>query len=276
MKKLFFILLIFAIILVGCSGKDKPSDVRQEVWDDGIQMAIAINEAVENEESSPNGEVEIINKWEEEELSEKEKEIKSAILELSMDAITLDMLYSLGLGVEEEDKEEYYASYKVVEEIFGESNLSSKHLDEEFVQHMKSLASQADEEEELAELEELEKKKEEFISESDIVVTAEEVEFNMPNNLDKQFYLEGTVELCDYYNYGFTYEQDYFCGELTPFDGGYSDSWNVYFDRDSFDGIFGLLLEDGSVDLRMAVEIPEYMYEKGQGKMAYVKKTSGY
>lgn len=274
MKK-FSLLLFIIIVLAGCSigGKSKPNDVRQEVWDDGIQMTIAINEAIENEDAKMVvGVNERIREWEEEELSEKEQDIKKKILDLHMDALSLQMIFTLGLEVDEEDKSEYNESYKLAQELFGKSNLSAKNLDEDFIQKMATNGAIAEKE---SEQKQADKEKKDFITKTSISVTSDEVQYNMPNNLDKEFYLEGTVELDDYYNYGFTYEEDYFCGKLTPFDGGYSDSWYLYFDRDSFDSLYTLLLE-GSRDLRIAAEIPEYMYEKGQGRMAYVKRTGAY
>ncbi|MGS2777464.1 hypothetical protein ACVBAX_08795 [Robertmurraya sp. GLU-23] len=270
MRKLLLLLFIITIVLVGCSigGKSKPEDVRQEVWDDGIQMTIAINESVKNEKPSSEGVFDRMRAWEEEkELSKKEEEISDKISDLVGNSAKVGISLFFG-DVDKEIQTEYEESYKNLEEIFGKSNLSAENLDTDFVQTLEMASEEKDKEQ-------MESKKKDFIATTNISVTADEVQYNMPNNLDKEFYLEGTIELCDYYNYGFTYEEDYFCGQLTPFDGGYSDSWYLYFDRDSFDGVYDLLLER-NIDLRVSAEIPEYMYEKGQGKMAYVKRTSAY
>lgn len=78
-----------------------------------------------------------------------------------------------------------------------------------------------------------------------------EVQFNLSNNLDKDFYLNGNVKLCDYYNYGYTNEGTLFCGLW----------WWIFwfvvfiFDRDSFDNVYQALL-DGNVDMKIAASIP--------------------
>ena len=69
-----------------------------------------------------------------------------------------------------------------------------------------------------------------FMDNNNITLTAKDVQFNMSNNLDKDFALFGKAKLDDYYNYGFdtSIEPKYFNVELTPDDG---DSWNLYLER---------------------------------------------
>lgn len=116
---------------------------------------------------------------------------------------------------------------------------------------------------------------EKFMEEYNISLNGKEVQFNLANNLNKDFYLNGTVELCDYYNYGYTNEKEFFCGQLTPVDGGYSDSWYLYFHRDSFDNVYQALLE-GNMDMQISAKIPSKVYERGQGNMAIVQRIKVY
>lgn len=116
---------------------------------------------------------------------------------------------------------------------------------------------------------------EQFMEEYNISLNGKEVQFNLANNLNKEFYLNGNVELCDYYNYGYTNEKAYFCGQLTPVDGGHSDSWYLYFHRDSFDNVYEALLE-GNLDMRISAKIPSKVYERGQGNMAIVQRMKVY
>lgn len=116
---------------------------------------------------------------------------------------------------------------------------------------------------------------EKFMEEYNISLTGKEVQFNLSNNLNKEFYLNGNVELCDYYNYGYTNESKFFCGKLTPVDGGYSDSWYLYFNRDSFNDAYQALLE-GNMDMKIIAKIPTNGYERGQGNMAVVTKSQSY
>lgn len=116
---------------------------------------------------------------------------------------------------------------------------------------------------------------EKFMEEYNISLNGKEVQFNLTNNLNKEFYLNGNVELCDYYNYGYTNEKAYFCGQLTPVDGGYSDSWYLYFHRDSFDNVYQALLE-GNLNMQISAKIPSKVYERGQGNMAIVQQMKVY
>lgn len=106
-------------------------------------------------------------------------------------------------------------------------------------------------------------------------LTGKEVQYDLANNLSKKFYLNGTVELCNYYNYGYTNEKAYFCGQLTPVDGGYSDSWYLYFRRDTFKDAYQKLL-NGDVNMRISAFIPSESYMRGQGNMAIVNEMETY
>lgn len=115
----------------------------------------------------------------------------------------------------------------------------------------------------------------EFLKATGVTLTGKEVQFDLANNLDKEFYLDGQVELCDYYNYGYTNEAKFFCAQLTPTDGKYSDSWYLYFHRDSFDKEYQNLL-NGNANMKVIAQIPSKSYKLGQGNMAVVKKSQSY
>lgn len=103
-----------------------------------------------------------------------------------------------------------------------------------------------------------------------VQLSASDVQYNMSNNLDKCFYLEGTATLSTYYNYGFddSMESSYYCIVVTPTDGSYLDRWYIYCHRRSFDSMFERLSEKGSSSVHIIAEIPRERYKSGQGNMA--------
>ncbi|MGE7673084.1 hypothetical protein ACQKMV_05780 [Lysinibacillus sp. NPDC094403] len=103
-------------------------------------------------------------------------------------------------------------------------------------------------------------------------LTGKDVQYDLANNLSKDFFLSGTAEICDYYNYGYTNEKSYFCVQLTPFDGDSSDSWYLYFDREEFQKIYKVLLID-EFYIRVSAYIPKNNYIQGQGNMAVVRRA---
>jgi len=112
---------------------------------------------------------------------------------------------------------------------------------------------------------------EKFMEKYNLSLTGKEVQYDLVNNLNTDFFLSGTAELCDYYNYGYTNEKSYFCVQLTPLDRGYSDSWYLYFHRESFDSMYKSLLTT-NVNMRLAAFIPKKGYIQGQGNMAVVRR----
>jgi hypothetical protein len=102
---------------------------------------------------------------------------------------------------------------------------------------------------------------------------AKDVQYDMENNLDKEFVLAGTASLDDYYNYGFdsNIESSYFCARVIPDDG--SDNWYVYLHRKSFEKLFEAL-KSGDVHVTTTSKIPSYRFEKGQGNMAQVQQVN--
>lgn len=111
-----------------------------------------------------------------------------------------------------------------------------------------------------------------YMNEMKVFLTAKEVQHNIENNLNQKFGIVGSVELDDYYNYGFdsSFEKDYFCVTITPQDEGYSDRWYVYCkrDRESFKKFYDGLIERKSIKARMILQIPKLFYKENQGNMA--------
>ena len=88
-----------------------------------------------------------------------------------------------------------------------------------------------------------------------VELTAEDTQYDMPNNLDKGFYLSGYAYLSDYYNYGFDndIEKDYFVLKVDPIT---SDTWYIYCHRTSFDDVFKGAKE-GRIYISASCKIPE-------------------
>ena len=92
--------------------------------------------------------------------------------------------------------------------------------------------------------------------------------FDTQNNLQKPFFVRGTAELSNYYNYKFTNEQKFFCVELKPVDGDFSDKWFIYFDREEYKDVYDDLISNNNKTIEVVAQIPQNAYEKGQGNMA--------
>ena len=104
-----------------------------------------------------------------------------------------------------------------------------------------------------------------------VTLTAKEVQYDMSNNVDKEFILAGTGDLCDYYNWGYdrSIERSYFCVKVTP-SGGYSESWYIYFHRTSFTSVYQDLLR-GEKYMTIIAKIDSAFYERNQERMASAK-----
>ena len=117
---------------------------------------------------------------------------------------------------------------------------------------------------------------EKFMKDANITLTAKDVQYDMVNNLDKDFGLEGYAELDDYYNYGYNsdLEKDYFCMRVEPIGGNFSDSWYIYCHRNSFKELFQKLKDNSVVEVYVKCQISKYMYEDNQGNMAEARSIS--
>lgn len=115
---------------------------------------------------------------------------------------------------------------------------------------------------------------ESFKDEHNIDLTAEDVQYNMKNNLDEEFVIAGTAELSNYYNYGFdsSIEEEYFAVEIRPDGASYSDRWYLYFHRESFEDLY-YDLREGEVHIIAKAIIPEWRFQDNQGNMAQVERV---
>lgn len=111
-----------------------------------------------------------------------------------------------------------------------------------------------------------------YLFDHSITLTASDVQYNMSNNVGKEFSLVGTAKRSDYYNYGFnsSIESSYFCMSVTPTGGSYTDNWYIYCHRDSFKELFDDL-QAGSVAVNAVCVIPSSRYKSSQGNMAELK-----
>lgn len=121
----------------------------------------------------------------------------------------------------------------------------------------------------IAQNSEIKDKFKKYINENNIELTAKEVQYNMQNNLDKEFILEGTAKLDDYYNYGYnkSIENRYFCISITPNNSTYSDIWYIYCERNQFSYIYNQLLIKKQ-NLNLICKIEKSKFQKNQGNMA--------
>lgn len=255
------ILILSLILLTACSSK--PDNISQEVWDKGIQYTLYIDKMTKDSEVVSGS---IGSEFNTMDLNDSEREITQTVLTLALKSLVYVVSKEGGTDTKEA-KKDYDEEYKKLKDIFG-SNLSNGKLD---MDKVNEFITENESENETAKVE----AKEDFMSKHTSVTLGSEVQYDFANNLDKRFYLEGEVKLCDYYNYGYTNEQEYFCGQVTPFDSDSTDTWYLYFHRDSFDGVYKLLL-GGKLDLRIIAQIPSRTYQRGQGNMAVVKATEGF
>ena len=106
-----------------------------------------------------------------------------------------------------------------------------------------------------------------YLSEHHISLNNFDVQYDLENNKDNLFSLEGTAELSDYYNYGYSnVESTHFCLAVTPSGGGYTNRWYIYCHRDSFSSVFAKMKEQGTMRVQMVCKISRW--NKNQGCMA--------
>jgi len=130
-KKYLLLTLIFMFILSGCSieTNNKPQDISQEIWDNGIKYTKFINYFVDHKQYYPDGFVDLIvdfcNPEKYNNLSENDRKILQDIITL-----TEKSLDTIHLG--EEPSEEYIQILTDLEGFFGKQNIaSSKVTDKE-------------------------------------------------------------------------------------------------------------------------------------------------
>lgn len=95
---------------------------------------------------------------------------------------------------------------------------------------------------------------------------AREVQYDKLSHIGDRFLVSGTAELDDYYNYGYdNLEPVYFCINIRPTGGSYSDEWYIYADRNEFAELYKSLL-NGSKNISLVAEI--WFWPTGSNNMA--------
>ncbi|MBW7453872.1 hypothetical protein ACFOLF_14550 [Paenibacillus sepulcri] len=266
------ILCVFLLVLVltACDaggGNERPKDIRQEIWDEGQQIAITVKHNVDQGMKEELKELAHVSGTysryqHRDDAVESEVQLVEAVGELFQQSLFYGIF---GEGVE--NNEAYFKALKVVEGFYGEKELDYSNYDATKLEAlMLTVASDQlkwDEQESESTPIEL------FKKENQISLDAKTVQYDMANNLGKSFVLSGIIELDDYFNYGFEEEETNFSTYIIPDDGTYSDGWFLYFSRKDFEELFNDLLK-GEKHVLVKAMIPSYQYEEGQGKMANV------
>lgn len=92
-----------------------------------------------------------------------------------------------------------------------------------------------------------------FLANYPNAVTAKDVRYDLYTNLGKNFILEGTVKLDDYFNYDYrNLDSIYFCMHVTPTGGSaYTDQWYIYASRSDFEDLKNLLMDKNLSDVTL-------------------------
>ena len=107
-----------------------------------------------------------------------------------------------------------------------------------------------------------------YMKKNNIFLKAKDVQFDMKNNLDKDFAIEGIAKLSDYSNYGYKDEENYFCIKVN-IDNTAENSWYLYCDRKSFSELFDIL-KNKNAYITATCKISSNVYKSDQGNMAEV------
>jgi len=87
------------------------------------------------------------------------------------------------------------------------------------------------------------------------MLTNKDAQYDKYGNLGKNFMISGVAELDDYYNWGYRgFESAFFCINIRPTGGNYSDEWYIYASRDSFGELFESLKE-GSKNIHIIAKM---------------------
>lgn len=269
LKKYLFIFMIFVLIILSACGENtqnhaKPDAISDELWDKSKQLSIIIMNAVNtsdkigNDIASVSGQYKRYSK-ELPNITEKEQELVEDVSNLFDTSINEFISRSF-----DEHSKEYAETKKKIEDWFGVSNLEYENYDSAVLRAYFDQAKQNKIDSDPVKI---------FMDNNNITLTAKDVQFNMSNNLDKEFALSGTAKLDDYYNYGFdtSIEPEYFNLELKPEDG---DRWSLYLERAAFANLFDELQDKGEVQVTVSATIPSGRFEPNQGNMAFVTKAT--
>lgn len=104
----------------------------------------------------------------------------------------------------------------------------------------------------------------------DVEYLGKDIEYNIPNMLDKKFAVAGNAILSDYYNYGFEdAEEKYYCIKVEPLYNTSKEDWYVYLNREHFNEFYDELIIVGEKYAVFICSIPSTYYTKGQSQMAF-------
>ena len=79
-----------------------------------------------------------------------------------------------------------------------------------------------------------------------------DVKYDPYTYLGKDFIITGTAKLDDYYNYEYRdWEYSYFCIDIEPENGSYSDRWYIYANRNTFQELFQILKNGNSTTVTL-------------------------
>jgi len=129
---LFLFALIF-ILLSGCSKSNKPNDISQEIWDEGIQVVLYINK-ITNEFGMVDPDISYGSYLlDEPEYTKAEENLYFDIIELQLKSMAVFIAIDEGSQSLEEDANNYEEAYKKFEELFGKEILQNTKIDYEFL-----------------------------------------------------------------------------------------------------------------------------------------------
>lgn len=107
------------------------------------------------------------------------------------------------------------------------------------------------------------------MTEYNVKYFGKDIEYNMSNMLDKEFFIIGTVSLSDYYNYGFSDVEDTsFCTKFKPLYNTSKEEWYIYWDRQSFKEFYDDLIGKDDTLIMAICKIPKLYFNKNQQQMA--------
>lgn len=107
------------------------------------------------------------------------------------------------------------------------------------------------------------------MTEYNVKYFGKDIEYNMSNMLDKEFFIIGTVSLSDYYNYGFSDVEDTsFCIKFKPLYNTSKEEWYIYWDRELCKEFYDDLIGEENKLIMAICKIPKLYFNKNQQQMA--------
>ncbi|MGM1044786.1 MAG: hypothetical protein ACQEXX_01430 [Bacillota bacterium] len=269
MRKYLLIFMIFVLTILTACGENahkhaKPDAIRDELWEKSKQLSILIINAVNTSDKYGDDIPSVSGMY-----KRYSKELTNVTEDEQRLINDVSNLFDTSINefisrIFDENSKEYAETKKKIEDWFGTSNLAYENYDSAVLSAYFDQAKQNEIDSEPVKI---------FMDNNNITLTAKDVQFNMPNNLDRDFAISGTAKLDDYYNYGFdtSIESEYFNLELTPEDG---DRWSLYLERTAFTKLFEELQDKGEVQVTVSATIPSGRFEPNQGNMAFVTKAT--